>query len=103
MLATIESLTGGQHLAEGYSRLLARLTGLVLIETGRLALIEPEAAKTGFSKKISTLAPAEYPTLTKATEALAAEALRRSDPGYAEKAADEAAAALSAELLVVAN
>ena len=103
MLATIEALTGSKHLADGYSRMLARLTGLVLIETGRSALIKPEAAKMGFSKKISALAPAEYPTLIKAADALAANALKRSDPGYAEEAADEVANALIAELKVVAT
>ena len=103
MLATIEALTGSEHLADGYSRMLARLSGLVLIETGKSALIKPEAVKADLTKKISTLAPAEFPTLIKAAGEVAANALKRSDPGYAEEAADEVAKTLNAELQVGAT
>lgn len=101
LLVTVEALTAGKKLAEAYALVLVRLAGLILQETGRAAQIEPQEAEARLLKDITTLTLSEFPTLKKAADALATDFLKRTDPGYAEKKADEVVTQLLAELQAI--
>ena len=98
VLVTLAALSEGVDLAQAYNLALARLAGLILLETGKVACMPPHESRERLLTDISALAPAEFPSLKKAGALLADNLLKRSAPDYAEETAGQVVTALIAEL-----
>jgi AcrR family transcriptional regulator len=98
LCATVAAIAKKRPLAVALQLVLSRLVGIIIIETGEAAFLNPAIAKEKIMKVIDSLPAAEFPTLKVLGERLAAGAEARSGTGYEQKTAYAAADILIGEL-----
>jgi AcrR family transcriptional regulator len=98
ILVTLAGLTKKHDLAWGLHRFIARLAGLIMVETGTWATSKPDTIKQRIASCAANLSQTEFPTLKQAAESLAADLSKRAEAKYLQKEAVKAANALVLEL-----
>jgi AcrR family transcriptional regulator len=99
MCAALGSLSQNQDGARAFRRFVGRLSGLVLVETGAPALLEPKAAASIVASKIAALGEVQFPTLHELAKEFGEDFFKRAETAYLDAEAAFAVHALITELV----